>query len=250
MPNFAKTDEELEIMKVSGKIVAEALKKVLDNVRPGVKCSDLDKIAFNEIKNRGAQPSFMTVDDYGWTICTTVNEQVVHGIPNDRALSERDILGIDIGALYKGFHSDLAITVPVGKVSKSTLEFLKVGKNTLRQAINAAVVDNTVGDISQTIQKGIESKGYSIVKNLTGHGVGRDLHEEPMIPGFGKAGQGPKLRENMTIAIEVIYTQGSGEVEVESDNWTITSKDKSLGGLFEQTVAVKKYGPIVLTPYL
>lgn len=237
-------------MKKSGKICAIALKKVLQNIKPGVKCSDLDQIARNEIEKHGAQSSFMTVEDYQYTICTTVNEQVVHGVPTDKALKEGDIVGIDIGALYSGFHSDLAITVPVGKISSDANKFINIGKATLAEAIKQAKIGNTIGDISQTIQNKIEGNGYSIVKNLTGHGVGRELHEEPMVPGFGKKGTGPKLVENMTIAIEVIYTKGSPEVILEKDNWTISSKDKSIGGLFEQTVAITRNGPIVLTPYL
>ena len=250
MPKFSKSDKEIEIMKKSGKICALALKKVLEDVKPGVKCSELDKIAEQELKKHSAEPSFKTVEDYQYTICTTVNQQVVHGIPSNRVLEEGDIVGIDIGALYKGFHSDLAITVPVGKIGQETKKFLDVGRATLNEAINKAVVGNTIGDISATIQNRIEGSGYSIVKNLTGHGVGRTLHEEPMVPGFGKKGTGPKLVENMTIAIEVIYTKGSGEVVLEKDNWTISSKDGSIGGLFEQTVAIGRNGPIVLTPYL
>lgn len=250
MYQYQKTDKEIEIMKKSGKICAKALKKVLDNVKPGVKCSQLDKIAQCEIEKQGAKASFKTVDDYKYTICTTVNEQVVHGIPSDRVLKEGDIVGIDIGALYNGFHSDLAITVPVGKISEKTKKFLKVGKKTLNEAINQARAGNTIGDISATIQYQVEGAGYSIVKNLTGHGIGRKLHEEPMVPGFGKKSTGITLKEKMTLAIEVIYTKGRGEVVVEQDNWTISTQDKSLGGLFEQTVAIGKNGPIVLTPYL
>lgn len=248
--SFQKTDKEVDIMKTSGKIAAEALKKVLINVREGITLRELDSIAEKEIRASGATPSFMTVDNYKWTICTTVNEAVVHGIPGDRKLKDGDILGVDIGALYNGFHSDLAITVPVGKVALSTQKFLKLGAQVLGDAIKEAKVGRKIGDISHTIQKGIESQSYSIVKSLTGHGVGRSLHEDPMIPGFGKAQTGPTLKQNMTIAIEIIYAQGSGEVELESNNWTITTKDKSLGGLFEQTVLVDKGGPIVLTPYL
>lgn len=247
---FTKTDKEIEIMKKSGKISATALKKVLDNIKPGVKCSTLDRIAQEEIESRGAQSSFKTVEDYKYSICTTVNEQVVHGIPSDRVLKDGDIVGIDIGALYKGFHSDLAITVPVGKISKDTNKFLQMGKKTLTEAIKQAKVGNTIGDISATIQNRVEGANYAIVKSLTGHGVGKELHEEPMVPTFGKKGTGPKLVENMTIAIEVIYTQGSPEVVIENDNWTISSKDRSLGGLFEQTIAINNNGPIVLTPYL
>lgn len=244
-----KTDQEIEIMKKSGNICAQALKKILENVKPGVTCAALDKIAQEEIEKRGAASSFKTVEDYRWTICTTINEQVVHGIPT-RVLKEGDILGIDIGALYLGFHSDLAISVPVGKVSGSAKTFLDVGASTLRWAIQKAKVGNTIGDISSTIQNSIETAGYSIVKSLTGHGVGRDLHEEPMVPGFGRAKTGHKILKNMVLAIEVIYAQGSGEVVLENDNWTISTKDHSLGGLFEQTVAIGKNGPIVLTPYL
>lgn len=250
MPKFVKSDDEIEIMKKSGKICAKSLKKVLENIKPGVSCSKLDEIAREEIENQGASPSFKTVDDYQYTICTTVNEQVVHGIPTDRILKVGDIIGIDIGVLYQGYHSDLAITVPVGNVSKSTERFLKVGENTLKDAIKQAKAGNTIGDISATIQAQIEGSGYSIVKNLTGHGVGRKLHEEPMVPGFGKKRTGPKLLKHMTIAIEVIYTEGHGDVVLEKDNWTISAKDRSLGGLFEQTVAIGKDGPIVLTPYL
>lgn len=247
---MVKTEEEIMIMKKSGDICARALKKVLENVKVGVSCISLDIIAQNEIESQGATPSFKTVEDYKYTICTTVNEQVVHGIPTERVLKNGDILGIDIGALYDGYHSDLAITVPVGEITEEAQKFLEIGKKTLKNAIKQATVGNRIGDISSIIQQGIEDSGYSIVKSLTGHGVGKELHEEPMVPGFGKKGKGVQIQENMTIAIEVIYNAGNGKVGIESDNWTITSQDGSLGGLFEQTVVIKKGGPIVLTPYL
>lgn len=245
-----KTDKELELMKISGSICARALKKVLENVKPGITTGELDQIAKETIEKMHASSSFMTVEDYQYTICATLNDQVVHGIPNNTQLKSGDILGIDIGALYKGFHSDMAISVPVGKVADSVKSFLTVGKKTLEKATTMAKVGNRIGDVSATIQDGIESAGYSIVKSLTGHGVGRELHEEPYIPGFGKSGTGPRILENMVLAIEVIYTQGSGDVKLERDGWTISSVDGSLGGLFEQTVAISKNGPIVLTPYL
>lgn len=245
-----KTNKEIEIMKMSGKIAGLALKKVLDNVKPGVSCRQLDRIARHEIEAHGATSSFMTVDDYKWTICTTINDQVVHGIPGETVLKEGDVLGIDIGALYKGYHSDLAISVPVGQIDEDKQKFLEVGKNTLKKAITKATPGARIGDISQAIQEGVESAGYSVVKNLTGHGVGRELHEEPMVPGFGKAGKGPEIKDGMTLAIEVIYAQGAGDVKLEKDDWTISTNDGSLGGLFEQTIAVTKHGPIVLTPYV
>lgn len=247
---YTKSDEEVEMARISGKICSQALAKVLSVVEEGVTCSRLDEVAKREIESKGAKPSFMTVDDYKWTICTTVNDQVVHGIPGLRELMPGDILGIDIGALYKGFHSDMAISLAVGEISAEKERFLKTGKETLDKAIGQMRIGNRIGDISATIQEGIEGAGYSIVKNLTGHGVGRELHEEPMVPGFGKRGKGPKIQKNMILAIEVIYAEESGEVKLEGDNWTISTVDGSLGGLFEQTVLATDSGPIVLTPYL
>lgn len=245
-----KTEEEIAIMKTAGSITAKALKKVREAIKPGVSGIELDKIANDEIKKQGASPSFMTVEDYQWTICTSINNQVVHGIPTSRAVNEGDIIGIDIGALYKGYHSDLAITVPVGKVSDEAQKLLDVGKKTLQNAISMAQVGHHIGDISSAIQKGIEGANYAVVRSLTGHGVGKELHEEPMIPGFGKAGTGPEILKNMVLAIEIIYAQISPEVLVEKDHWTISTKDGSLSGLFEQTIATSNNGPIVLTPYL
>lgn len=237
-------------MKQAGQICAEALKSVLANVDVGVSCAYLDEIAEHEITSRGATASFKTVDDYKWTICTTVNDQVVHGIPTDYRLKEGDILGIDIGAYFRGLHSDMAISVPVGKVSPKAQKFLDVGYKTLKKAISKARPGTRIGDVSATIQQNIEEAGYSPVRNLTGHGVGRELHEEPMVPCFGKKGMGPVILENMVLAIEVIYAEGSHELKLTGDGWTFATKDGSLGGLFEQTVAVTKNGPEVLTPYL
>ena len=237
-------------MKISGQICAKALNKVLKEVSANVTCLHLDKIARQELQSMGASSSFMTVEDYRWTICTTINHQVVHGIPGPTKLEEGDILGIDIGAIYQGFHSDMALTVPIGNVSPKTQHFLDVGEKTLNAAISKAKVGNRIGDISSTIQEMIEQAGYSAVRSLTGHGIGRQLHEEPMVPCFGEARTGPKILEGMTLAIEVIYSQGKGDVFMEKDGWTISTQDGSLGGLFEKTVAVAKEGPIVLTPYL
>lgn len=247
---LTKTEEEIKIMKQAGKICAEALSEVRKNIHPGISCIELDRVAERVIQKRGASPSFKTVEDYQWTICTTINEQVVHGIPTERKLASGDIVGIDIGAMYKGYHSDLAVTEPVGETSSDNVKFLEVGETTLEKAIATAQIGGRIGDISHTIQTGVEEAGYSVVKSLTGHGVGKELHEEPMVPGFGKPATGIKLKENMVLAIEVIYTKGSGEVYVEEDDWTISSQDHSLGGLFEKTIQITKNGPVVLTPYL
>ncbi|OGD84192.1 type I methionyl aminopeptidase [Candidatus Curtissbacteria bacterium RBG_13_40_7] len=248
-PKVIKTLQEIETMKMSGGICAGVLKKLIANVKSGQTCSALDKIAQSEIEKQKSTPSFMTVEGYKWAICTTLNDQVVHGIPNERKLREGDILGMDLGVCYSGYHSDMAITLPIGEVLLSTEKFLKVGRETLERAIHQAQVGNTIGDISATIQEEIEGAGYSVVKSLTGHGIGRNLHEEPLVPGFGKKGKGTKILKNMTLAIEIIYTQGSGEVVQERDGWTIKSADGSLGGLFEKTVVTSEDGPIVLTPY-
>lgn len=237
-------------MKISGHIAAKALKKAFLSVKQGVRTIELDKIAQQEIERLGAAPSFTTVEGYRWATCITVNEEVVHGIPSERELKEGDIVSIDTGAVYQGYHSDVATTVPVGKVTREVQKFLDVGAKTLVSAISQTKIDNRIGDISETIQAMIEGAGYSIVKSLTGHGVGRQLHEEPLVPGFGKRGTGPKIKEGMTLAIEAIYAQKSGDVFLKKDGWTISTKDGSLGGLFEQTLAVTKNGPIVLTPYL
>lgn len=237
-------------MKVSGKITATTLKKILQKVRPGISCIELDRLARQEIEKKGALPAFPTIEDYKWTICTNLNEQVVHGIPTSRKVKDGDILKIDIGAIYQGFHSDMAISIGIGQISQNALRFLEVGKKTLQKAIAQAKIASTIGDISRTIQENIEGAGYSIVKSLSGHGIGRQLHEDPMVPGFGQRNTGPRIRQGMTLAIEVIYAQRSGEVYLEKDGWTISTHDGSLAGLFEQTIAVTKNGPIVLTPYL
>lgn len=247
---IVKSKEEIELMRKSGSICANALAEVLANVKIGITCKELDDVARKSILRQGGKLSFTTVDDYKWTICTTINEQVVHGIPTERKLVEGDVLGIDIGALYKGYHSDMAVSVPVGKVPEEVVEFLDVGRKTLKEAISKVRLGNVIGDVSATIQEGVESHGYSVVKNLTGHGVGTELHEEPVIPCFGRAGKGPVIKKNMTLAIEVIYARGGGEVVLENDNWTISTKDNSLGGLFEQTVVVTDKDPIIMTPYL
>lgn len=245
-----KNEKEIKLMKISGKICAQALKKVLEIIKPGVKCFDLDAMALDEIERAGGKSSFATVQDYKWATCITINEQVVHGIPTARTIKSGDIVSVDIGALYAGYHSDMATTVAVGQVLNRTRKFIEVGKSTLEKAIQSARIGNRIGDISATIQQSIENAGYSIVRSLTGHGIGRKLHEEPMVPGFGKRDTGSKLSVGMTLALEVIYAQGSPKVFLEDDGWTITTADKSLGGLFEQTIAITKSGPIVLTPYL
>lgn len=241
-----RSKEELKLMRKSGDVSAKALKKVIKAVKSGVSLVDLDLLAEKEIKSSGGQISFQTVDNYKWTTCLTVNDEVVHGIPRDIKLKVGDILGIDLGAIYKGWHTDAAWSVVVDKEPN---HFLKIGEQALWEGIDKAVERNRIGDISEAIQKRVEGAGYSIVRSLIGHGVGRELHEEPEVPGYGKAGTGLSLVAGMTLAIEVIYTAGKGDVKLAEDGWTYVSSDHSTGGLFEMTVIVGKDKPEVLTDW-
>jgi methionyl aminopeptidase len=246
--SLVKSKIEIEKIRKSAQITSLAMKKILNNIKIGVSTLELDAIADSEIKNLGGSASFKTVKGYKHTICTTVNEEVVHGVPNSYKLGNGDIIGVDIGSVFDGYHSDMAETVAVGKVDDKTLNFLKVGKLALNLAIDKAMENNRVGDISFAIQSTIEKAGYSVVHELTGHGVGQNLHEEPTIPCFGKKNTGITLKAGMVLAIEVIYTMGNRKITYKNDDgWTISANDGSLGGLCERTVLVTKSDPIVLT---
>lgn len=241
-----RTGEQLDLMRKSGKISALALKKALEVSKPGVSLVDIDKIAENEILKLGGEVSFKTEPGYSWATCLTVNNEVVHGIPRDIKLNTGDVFSIDVGAIYKGWHTDTAWSKVVGKESN---DFLKIGEKALWAGIEKAIEGNKVGDISEAIQEIVEGAGYKIVRSLVGHGVGKKLHEDPEVPGFGSKGTGALLKAGQTLAIEVIYTAGNGEVEHSSDGWTIVSTDSSVGGLFEMSVIVGKKSPEVLTDW-
>jgi len=262
---FIKTKKDIEIMAEGGRKLAKVMQAIKKKVAPGISTRELDKLAELLIKKEGGIPSFKMVKGYKFATCMCVNDCVVHGIPADYRLKEGDILGIDIGMHYKGFHTDMAWTVKVQSSKPSTRaqaegfkvqsdrldRFLETGRFALDQAIKKARIGNYVGDISKAIQETIEGKGHSVVRQLVGHGVGKKLHEEPQIPGFskGEIKNTPLLQEGMTLAIEIIYNLGKPEVVYKNkqDRWTIVTKDKSLSGLFEDTVAITKSGPIVLT---
>lgn len=242
-----KTPEQIKIMQEGGEISAQALQKVLDAVKPGITLAELDKIAEQYILSQGAKPSFKGVDDYEFTTCINVNDGIVHGIPNNYKVKPGDLVSIDLGALYKGFHTDLSYTVEVE--TKKETEFLETGKRALKLGIEQAVVGNHIGDISNAIQTCVESKGYTVSFDLVGHGVGKNLHEDPYVPGYGKKGKGPELKEGMVLAIEVIYQKGNPAITIDEDGWTIKTLDGSLSGLFESTVAITSEGPIILTQF-
>jgi len=251
-----KTKEEIEVMRQGGRILASVMEETVKKAKPGITTKDLDKFAEKLIIKQGAKPSFKMVKRYKWATCMCVNNCVVHGVPNDYQLKEGDVLGIDIGVFYQGFHTDMARTIKIKNEKLKTKneeeieKFLETGKIALQKAISQARVGNRAGHISKAIQDTVEGAGYSVVKTLVGHGIGRKLHEKPQIPGFlrGRIKDSPLLKKGVTIAIEVIYNLGKDEVVLKkSDGWTILTKDGSLSGLFESTVAIMEKKPIVLT---
>lgn len=239
---------ELELMTTSGKIAAAALKKALQTIKFGVTELAVDKAAEEQIYQLGGDLSYKTVPGYKYATCVTVNEQVVHGIPTERKFVSGDLVSVDLAVVYKGWHTDCAWSILLGK-DKEKEKFLQVGEEALWLGIDQAVDGNRVGDISSAIQTKIESAGYNVVRSLVGHGIGKALHEEPEIPGYGQSGTGPLLKTGMSLAIEVIYTKGSPELVLESDGWTYTAQDKSWAGLFEMTVVVGRQRPQILTDW-
>lgn len=249
--NKIKTDQEIEIMAEGGDKLSYVLSQLVSMAKSGVTTLDLDREAEKLILQAGGKPSFKMVPGYKYTICTTVNDEVVHGLPSGYEIKEGDIVGIDIGIFYKGFHTDTSQTVKVGDVKRDTHIFLEAGKTSLIMAIKEAVAGNRVWDISAAMEKPIKASGFAPVKSLTGHGIGRELHEEPHIPCFtlGRREDSIELKEGMVLAIETIYNQrGADVVYKNDDDWTISTKDGALSAVFEATVAIFKGKPRVLTP--
>lgn len=248
-----KTSDEIEKMRIGGMILGEVLSEVIKAVKPGVTELELDSLAERLIREKGAEPGFQRVPGYKHTICACTNDVVVHGIPRDYALQKGDVICIDCGVYYEGFHTDMAETVMVdeGSASPEIKKFLDVGKRALDEAIRVAVVGNRIGHISEVIERIVEKEnGYGVLRSLIGHGVGRELHEEPEVPGVlsGKIEKTPLLKEGMTIAIEVIYNMGSPNAAYKgSDDWTIVSEDGSISSVFERSVLITKNGPEILT---
>lgn len=251
-----KTQTEIASMKEGGKRLGNILQKLLDAEHVGVSLHALEVMADDLITKAGGAASFKTVKGYRWATCLCVNEVVVHGIPTAYELKDGDVLTIDIGMIYEGFHTDTAWTKEVKnqnskvKSSEEKEKFLKTGEEALWKAINQARVGNRIGHISRTIQTIIEGAGYSIVKTLVGHGVGRELHEPPQIPGFlkGTIEDSMLLEEGMTIAIEVIYAMGGGAIVYDNaDGWTLATRDRSLSAVFEHSIAITRDGPLILT---
>jgi len=242
-----KTSDEIELMRQAGRVVGELLKHLATMVKPGIKTKRLDEAARTFIHEQGATPAFLGYRGYPASICVSVNEEVVHGIPGERKIREGDLVSLDVGAIVEEFYADAAITVTVGSVAPAANRLLETTRDALDEGIAKALIGNRISDISHTVQRRIERDGFGIVRDFVGHGIGRALHEDPPIPNFGPPSVGPRLKAGMVLAIEPMVTLGAYEVEVLSDGWTAVTKDRSLAAHFEHTVAVTEQGPVVLT---
>lgn len=242
-----KTADQIAKMREAGKVVATMLATTRDAVRPGMTTAELDRIAAGVLARAGAKSSFLGYYGYPATICTSVNEQIVHGIPGKRRLKEGDIVGIDAGAIVDGWHADAAITVPVGQVSEQAAKLIAVTREALARGIAAATVGNRLGDVGAAVQRYVEDQGFSVVRNYVGHGIGRAMHEEPQVPNYGTADLGRVIKEGLCIAIEPMVNVGGVATRVLDDNWTVVTEDGSLSAHFEHTLACLAEGPVVLT---
>ncbi|UMZ75415.1 type I methionyl aminopeptidase [Natranaerofaba carboxydovora] len=242
-----KSDKELDIMKDAGKIVAETHALLKENIKPGITTLELDHIAEKNIKKNGAEPSFKGYRGFPASICASINEQVVHGIPGIKRIENGDIISIDIGAYYKGYHGDAAKTYPVGDVDEELIRLIKITEESLHKGIEKALVGNRLSDISNAVQIHAEENGFSVVKNFVGHGIGSEMHEEPQVPNFGPPGRGPRLKQGMALAIEPMVNMGTWEVKTLEDEWTVVTKDHKPSAHFEHSIAITEDGPIILT---
>jgi methionyl aminopeptidase len=242
-----KSKAEIERMKAAGSIVALVLKKLSDMVVPGVTTRDLDHEAERMIRDAGAIPTFKGYHGFPASICTSINDEVVHGIPGNRKLRRGDMIGIDCGATYQGYVGDSAVSVPVGEVAKDVVQLMDVTRASLYEAIDKCRVGNRLGDVCNAVQAYVEPRGYSVVRNYCGHGIGRAMHEEPQVPNYGRPGTGPILREGWVIAIEPMINIGGEEVKVLSDGWTVVTMDGRPSAHYEHTVAITETGPLILT---
>ena len=247
MSIIIKSDKEIAAMRQAGRVVATVLEALKSQIRPGMKTKELDIIAARELVRLGAKSAFKGYRGFPASLCVSVNDEIVHGIPGERVLQEDDIVSLDFGAIFMGFQGDAAVTVGLGKVSPEAKELMKIAEGALKAGISAAYPEATLGDISAAIQHYAESRGFSVVREYTGHGIGRQMHEEPQIPNFGLPGTGPVLRKGMTLAVEPMVNAGDGRTRLASDGWTVLTADGSLSAHFEHTIAITEAEPEVLT---
>jgi methionyl aminopeptidase len=244
---FYKSPREIQLMKKAGRVVAETLDLLFENIRPGVTTKKLDGIAADFIKKNNAKSAFLGYHGYPANICVSIDEVVVHGIPGDRKLVEGQIVSVDVGVLLDGYHGDAARTYPVGEIDEDAQKLLNTTEQALHAGIGKCVVGSRLGDLSHAIQEFAESRGFSVVRDLVGHGIGRKMHEEPQVPNFGEPDTGMEFKEGLVMAIEPMINAGGYEVRFLPDGWTVATVDCSLSAHFEHTVAICSDGPQILT---
>lgn len=242
-----KSDKEIQFMRDAGKIVAYAHEVIRENIRPGITTKELDEIAEKEINKHGAIPAFKGYNGFPASICASVNEEVVHGIPGLKTLKDGDIISVDIGAVYKGYFGDSAKTHGVGEVSEEAKRLIEVTKQSFYEGLKFCKEGNRLSDVSHAVQAYVESHGFSVVRDYVGHGIGQNMHEEPQIPNFGNPGKGPRLAEGMVLAIEPMVNVGTYKVKTLLDNWTVVTLDGKLSAHYEHSVAITKEEPFILT---
>jgi methionyl aminopeptidase len=243
-----KSSYELDLMRQAGRIVAQVHERFREMVRPGITTAELEEAALQIIEREGAIPSFKGYRGFPAAICASINEEIVHGIPSpERMVEEGDIISLDVGAIYKSYHGDAAITLPVGEIDEEVRHLLEVTQRTLETGIAQSLVGNRIGDISATIQRYVEGNGFNVVREYTGHGIGREMHEEPQIPNFGTPDRGARLQPGMTFALEPMLTVGDWRTQTLSDGWTVVTADGSLSAHFEHTLLVTDGEPEILT---
>ncbi len=243
-----KSSSEIDLMREAGKISARALKIGGEAVNPGVTTEKIDEVIHKYIKSQGATPSFLGYNGFPKSSCISVNNEVIHGIPGkNRVIQSGDIVSIDVGAYFNGFHGDNAWTFPCGDITDEAQKLIDATRESLFKAISVAKVGNRVGDIGNAVEEYVKKRGYSVVRDFVGHGVGASMHEDPSVPNFGKIGRGARISEGMTIAIEPMVNAGTGNVKVLNDKWTTVTQDNKLSAHFEHTVAITSDGPVILT---
>ncbi len=242
-----KTADEIDLMARAGSLLASVLPPLKEACQPGVKTIELDRIADKLIREGGAIPGFLGYNGFPRSICVSINDEAVHGIPGNRKIAEGDLVSLDLGLVLEGFWADVGVTVGVGKITREAARLLKVTEQALYVGIDKARPGGYLGDISSAIQDHVEAAGFSVIRQFVGHGIGRQMHEDPQLPNFGRPGTPPRLKPGMTLAIEPMVNAGSYEVYMKPDGWTICTADRSLSAYFEHTVAITEKGPIVLT---
>lgn len=242
-----KTEQEISKIRKASQIVARTLQILGEHVQEGITTKELDRIAESEIRKEGGLPAFKGYRGFPATLCVSVNEEIIHGIPSGKKLKKGDIVGLDLGAIWQGFYGDAARTFAVGEISEEARQLTQVTEESLRIGIKEARAGNRVGDIGYAVQQHVEAHGYSVVREFVGHGIGRSLHEDPQVPNYGKQGHGHRLKPGLVLAIEPMVCMGSNEVRMLEDNWTAVTKDGSLSAHFEHSIAITDNGPVILS---